>query len=260
MGPMNYAEWAKWYDIFYSTESGDEVEFYLDLMRRADGPVLEVGVGTGRIAIPAAKEGVEVFGVDFSREMLAVAEAKARAAAPLPGGLTLLEGDMRRLDLGRKDFALVTIPARTLLLATTRQEQADTLCCASRHLRSGGILALNVFNPSDDLIYDDSDEPILIGEVTDQETGKSFRLSGVNRFDVESQLNHGTQTAEELSPTGEVLRRAELAVTLRYLWPDDLFSLLDEAGLAAHELYGDFQASMLTVDSEEIVVIAGVEP
>jgi SAM-dependent methyltransferase len=254
---MNYAEWAKWYDLFYSTESGDEVEFYLDLMRRAGGPALEIGVGTGRIAIPAANEGLEVFGVDFSREMLAVAEEKARAAAPLPGGLTLVHGDMRRLDLGRKDFALVTIPAHTLLLATTAQEQADTLCCAARHLRPGGVLAFKVFNPTDDLIYDDSDEPILIGEALDPAAGKSFQLTGVNRFDVESQLNRGTQVAEELDMDGNVLRRTELEVTLRYLSLDDTLSLLREARLAAREIFGDFDGSPLTDESEEIIIIAG---
>ena len=253
---MNYAEWAKWYDLFYSTESGDEVEFYLDMMRQANGPVLEIGVGTGRIAIPAAKEGIEVVGVDFSREMLDVAEAKAKAAAPLPGGLTLIHGDMRRLDLGRKDFALVTIPARTLLLATTRQEQADTLCCAAHHLRPGGILALNVFNPTEDLIYDDSDEPILIGEVANPDSGATFRLTGINRFDTEAQLNRGTQIAEEISPGGETVRSAELEVTLRYLPPKELFSLLEETGLAARELYGDFDGSPLDEDSDEIIVIA----
>lgn len=253
---MDYAEWADWYDLFYSTESGDEVEFYLDLMREIDGPALEIGVGTGRIAIPAAKEGIEVFGVDFSREMLSVAERKAKTAAPLPGGLTLLHGDMRRLDLGRKDFALVTIPARTLLLATSRQEQADTLCCAARHLRPDGILALNVFNPTDDLVLDESDEPIVIGEIEDLGTGKTFRLTGINRFDTDAQLNHGTQIAEELTANGEVLRRTELDVTLRYLHPEDIFTLLEEAGLAVRELFGDFDRSPLYEDSDEIIVLA----
>ena len=82
---MNYADWARWYDLFYSTESGDEVEFYLDEIEKAGGTVLEIGVGTGRIALPAASRGAHVHGVDLSREMLEVAERKAQQAGPLYG-------------------------------------------------------------------------------------------------------------------------------------------------------------------------------
>jgi ubiquinone/menaquinone biosynthesis C-methylase UbiE len=253
---MNYAAWAEWYDIFYSTESSAEVDFYLGLMRGAGGPVLEVGVGTGRIAIPAAKEGIEVVGVDFSREMLAVAEGKAREAAPLPGGLTLIQADMRSLELSRKDFALVTIPARTLLLATTHEDQRRTLCCAARHLRPGGRLAFNIFNPTEDLIYDESTEPILIGKVKDPATGKTFRLTGINRFDNEAQLNRGTQIAEELDGRGRVKRRVELQVELRYLRPYEAMALLEEVGLDLEDVSGDFDGSPLTDESEEMVFMA----
>ena len=250
---MNSAEWAEWYDLFYSTESSAEVDFYIGLMRDAVGPVLEIGVGTGRIAIPAAKEGAEVVGVDFSAEMLAAAERKARAAAPLPGGLTLIQADMRSLELGRKDFALVTIPARTLLLATTHEDQRRTLCCAARHLRPGGRLAFNVFNPTEDLIYDESDEPILIGKVKDPATGKRFRLTGVNRFDNEAQVNHGTQIAEELDGRGRVKRRVELQVKLRYLRPYEAMALLEEVGLDLEDVSGGFDGSPLTNESDEMV-------
>jgi len=255
---MNYAEWAKWYDLFYSIgdgETNEEAEFYLQQTVAADGPVLEIGVGTGRIAIPAAAAGAEVFGVDASPEMLAVAENKAAAQSPLSGSLTLARADMRTLDLGRKDFALVTIPARTLLLATLYEEQLDTLCCAARHLRPGGRLIFNVFNPAPDLLFDESDDPIEIGEAVDPSTARRFRLSAVNRFDTEMQINDGTQVVEEITGDGQFVERARLTVRLRYLFPFEVFEMLEETGLVVEDLLGSFDGSEFDEDSDEVIFV-----
>ena len=253
---MNYADWSQWYDLFYSTESGEEVDFYVEEAIAANGPVLEIGVGTGRIAIPVAKRGIEVFGVDMSPEMLAVAEAKASAASPLTGSLTLAEADMRTLRLTKTDFALVTIPARTLLLATTPEEQADTLCSAARHLRPGGKLILNVFNPTPDLIFDDSADPVFIGEVTDSTSGKTFQLSAINRFDPETQINSAMQIVEEVHAGGSTEVVAELPVTLRYLFPHEIFAMLEDTNLQVDAVYGWFDRSPFDEDCDEIIFVA----
>ncbi len=256
MNTSDYAEWAKWYDLFYSTESGDEVEFYVAEALAADGPVLEIGVGTGRIAIPAAKQGVEVFGVDASVEMLSAAEAKAETTGPLPGVLTLLQGEMRTLDLGRKDFSLVTIPARTLLLATTYDEQLATLCCAARHMRPGGRLIFNMFNPTPDLIFDESPEPVEIGQAVHPDPGLRYRLSAINRFDSESQVNEATQVVEEIGSDGSLTERARLPVRLRYMFPHEVFAMLEETGLHVENVYGWFDRSPFDEDSEELIFVA----
>ena len=253
---MNYADWAKWYDLFYASETGEEAAFYLGETTAANGPVLEIGVGTGRIAIPAAKQGVEIFGVDNSPEMLAVAEAKAKSAAPLPGGLTLTRADMRSLQLGRTDFALVTIPARTLLLATTHEDQMATLCSAARHLRPGGRLIFNLFNPTPDLIYDDSGEPVEIGETRDLESGRNFRLSAINRFNVETQINDATHIVDEIGQGGEFEERARLEVRLRYLFPHEVFSMLEETNLQVDAMFGWFDRSPFDEESEEMIFVA----
>jgi ubiquinone/menaquinone biosynthesis C-methylase UbiE len=253
---MNYADWSQWYDLFYSTESGEEVDFYVGEAIAANGPVLEIGVGTGRIAIPVAKRGIEVFGVDMSPEMLAAAESKASAASPLTGSLTLAEADMRTLRLAKTDFAQVTIPARTLLLATAPEDQADTLCSAARHLRPGGKLVLNVFNPTPDLIFDGSEESVLIGEVADPATGKTFRLSAINRFNQESQINNATQIVEDVHTDGSTSVVAELPVTLRYLFPHEIFAMIEDTNLQVEAVYGWFDKSPFDEECEEIIFVA----
>ncbi len=256
---MNYTEWAKWYDLFYSVgddETSEEAGFYLHEAKNANGPVLEIGVGTGRIAVPAAKAGVEVFGIDASPEMLTVAKAKAEASSPMPGSLTLTQADMRSVDLRRHDFALVTIPARTLLLATTYEDQLAALCSAARHIRPGGRLIFNVFNPTPDLIFDDSKEPVEIGKVDDPETGKQFRLSAINCFDTESQINDAIQTVEEIETDGLSVERARLEVRLRYLFPHQVFEMLEETSLVVEHVYGSFDRSAFDEQSDEMIFVA----
>jgi SAM-dependent methyltransferase len=258
---MNYSEWAKWYDLFYSSligATGEETEYYLEESLAADGPVLEIGVGTGRIAIPAAKQGVEIFGIDSSPEMLAVAESKAKAAAPLPGGLTLIQADMRTLQLERTDFSLVTIPARTLLLATTYEDQVSTLCYAARHLRPGGRMIFNLFNPTPDLIYDESSEPVEIGETTDLGSGRRFRLSAINRFDSETQINDATHIVGEAPQDGEFKELARLDVRLRYLFPHEVFALLEQTSVRVDALFGWFDRSPFDEESEEMIFVASL--
>ncbi len=253
---MNYVEWARWYDLFYSTESSEEVDFYVEEAVASAGPVLEIGVGTGRIAIPIARQGIEIFGVDASVEMLAVAQEKASASSPLPAELTLLQADMRTLDLQRKDFALVTIPARTLLLATTFEEQLSTLCCASRHLAPGGKLVFNLFNPTPDLIHDDSEEPIEIGNALDEHSGKMYELSAINRFDTVTQINNAEQIVREFGIDSQRREIARLPVTLRYSHIHEVLSMLEETALKVTDIFGWFDGSPFAEDSDEIIVKA----
>ena len=110
--------------------------------------------------------------------MLKVAERKALEAAPLSGSLKLIQADMRNFDL-RRQFPVVMIPARTLLLATTEEDQFHTLCCAARHLEPDGTLAFNLFYPDPEMLADDPDEEFLLevvekadGRSADQDTGE----------------------------------------------------------------------------------------
>ena len=78
---MDYARWAVRYDIFYEAAPEGEMEFYLNAIRNVGGSVLELGVGTGRIAIPAAAMGFDITGIDLNRPMLERARAKSAGCA-----------------------------------------------------------------------------------------------------------------------------------------------------------------------------------
>jgi len=252
---MNYAAWADWYEVFYSLAGTNEIDFYVKLASQTGGPVLEIGVGTGRIAIPTAAAGIDVVGVDLHEPMLAKAREKLVAARPLPGGVELVRADMRELDLGDRRFPLVTVPARTLLLAATPDGQRRTLRRAAAHLLPGGTLAFNAFVPDPDLLAEGSQTPFSIGEAIHPVTGRRCRLSAVNRFDTRTQTNRGTQIAEELDDDGSVLRRVELDVHIRYLYPAEAHALIESAGLVVACAYGTFDRSPLAEHSEEMIFL-----
>ena len=251
---MNYTAWADWYDIFYSGADPAELNFYQGICKAIQGPILEIGVGTGRVSLPLAQAGMEIVGIDLFKPMLKVAQRKALAVAPLKGSLNLIQADMRNFDLQRQ-FPIVIMPARTLLLATTEEEQLRTLCCAANHLTSGGTMAFNLFYPDPEMLAEDPEEEFLL-EVVEKPEGGRYVLTAKNHFDTVTQLNHGTQIAEELDQNGNSLRRQELDVLVRYLHPEQVINLCDLVGLEILEMWGDFEGHELNENSEEIVVLA----
>ena len=249
---MDYIRWAERYDIFYQAAPEGEMEFYLNAIHRSHGSVLELGVGTGRIAIPAAAMGHDITGVDLNRPMLDRARAKS-TVAPLSGTLTLVESDMAELDLAKRDFDLVIIPAHTLVLELDHARQLETLKRCAMHMAKTATLIFNLFNPSDDLIHDEPSETFLLGVVEDEETGLRHVLTGTNDFDSAKQLNHCTQIIESVDSTGAVIDREELNVVFRYLHHEQVLEMLGQAGLRISAVYGDFDGSPLAEDSEEMI-------
>jgi SAM-dependent methyltransferase len=144
-----YDNIARLYDP-WSVSVVEDVAFYVAEAVRSGGPVLELGVGTGRIAIPVAAAGVRVVGVDLSQGMLEV----AREAAALAGvSLDLRHGDMRDPPVDER-FPLVLVPFRSLLHMETDEDRRAALRAVARLLAPGGRLIFDVFAPGADDIAD----------------------------------------------------------------------------------------------------------
>ena len=120
----------------------------MDEAKRSGGPVLELGVGTGRIAIPIAQAGVDVIGVDASEGMLAVARAAA-AEAGVTERLDLRRGDIRKPPAGT-GAPLVICPFRSLLHLQSDPERISTLTAVHDLLPPGGRFVFDVFTPAQD--------------------------------------------------------------------------------------------------------------
>ena len=121
----------------------EDIDFYVRLAIESGGPVLEIGVGSGRIAVPTALAGITVVGVDRSGPMLDLARSKARAQGV---SLELVRADMRALpELGT--FPLVTVPFRALLHLRDDAERLGVLRSLRARLEPDGLLAFDVFHP-----------------------------------------------------------------------------------------------------------------
>ena len=92
-----YDAWAGIYDSVYSYVRAD-IPFYAREAVESGGPVLELGVGTGRVAVPTARLGIDIVGIDSSEAMLAVARSKLGSLGPDAGSVELIAADMRDLS------------------------------------------------------------------------------------------------------------------------------------------------------------------
>jgi SAM-dependent methyltransferase len=144
-----YDNIARLYDP-WSRSVVEDVAFYVEEAVRSRGPVLELGVGTGRIAVPVAAAGIGVVGVDTSAGMLEVARERAELAAV---EVDLRQGDMRDPPV-EGEFPLVAIPFRSLLHMETEDDRRAAFRAVTKHLAPGGRFVFDVFTPSRDDIVD----------------------------------------------------------------------------------------------------------
>jgi SAM-dependent methyltransferase len=209
---------ARLYDP-WSSSVIEDISFYVEeALAAGGGPVVELGVGTGRIAIPTALAGVQLIGVDSSPEMLAVCRERAREAG-VADRLDLRLGDLRRPPVDER-VGLVTCPFRAYLHLGSDEERLEALRAARELLRPEGRLVFDVFTPS----REDVEE--THGRWIEREPGIDERAD----WDLAAQ----TLTLSVRGPGGES------TMVLTWLEPERWHSLLAEAGFEVTACYGWF--------------------
>jgi SAM-dependent methyltransferase len=210
----------------------EDIPFYVDLALERGGPVLEVGVGSGRVAVPIALAGVDVTGVDVSEQMLDLAWAKALAHR-VP--LRLVRADMLDMpDLGR--FRLITVPFRALLHLHDDDQRLTVLRSLRDLLEPGGTLAFDVFHPDTRDIAETHD---LWLERQPGIYEHALWDAGGRRLDL-SVTAHGV----------------EVRMQLHWVEPGDWRALIERAGFRDIEGYGWFDRRTITPGSTDSVWIA----
>ncbi|MEE2644957.1 MAG: class I SAM-dependent methyltransferase [Myxococcota bacterium] len=275
-GSVAYYEDPTYYDAEFDPRRAD-VRFYQAQYLDTEGPVLELGIGSGRIAIPAVRAGAEVYGLDTAPKMLARAEEKRRA---LPSAaqerLTLTLGDMRTFTLERR-FELISCPFNALQHLYRGEEVSACFERVLTHLAPGGLFIFDVLFP--DLEY-------LLRSPLTRHPGVNFHhstydavynYSEQSAYDPIKQINQMWLHYERVDPP---LTRAEaeavlyaseegafvqleegaparftLQLTHRCFFPQELTSLLRCAGLEVLQILGDFEGGALTVDSESMIFL-----
>jgi SAM-dependent methyltransferase len=214
-----YDRIARVYDP-WSQSVVEDVPFYLEEAVRSGGPVLELGVGTGRIAVPIAASGIRVVGVDLSAGMLEVARERAALARV---EIELHQGDMRDPPVA-ETFPLVICPFRSLLHLETDADRRLALRAVSHRLATGhGRFVFDVFTPSAEDIADTH------GRFLEREPGIWERADWDER----------TRTLVLRLRTAD----AESEMSLAWLSVAEWRQLLVEEGFEVEALYGWFDRS-----------------
>ncbi len=253
----HYAPVADLYDLSYGDYT-DDVDFYLNLASAADGAVLELGVGSGRVAIPLARAGFEVVGLDHSPAMLARLAANLTAHPLEAGRLDAIAGEMTAFDLGRR-FGLVCVAADTFQHLLSTAEQAACLGCVARHLQSGGLFAFSVRSPAS-VGWEEAGgwSPLLLHWTrTDPETGETVLKLVAEQPDAARMTRRLTYIYDRIAADG-TLRRSVFPTELRYSTEAELRLLLQQAGLHVTHVYGDYDLSPVG-EGENLVFVARAE-
>src|SRR4249920_1121653 len=202
-----------------------DIDFYVDLARNANGPIVELAVGNGRVAVPVARAtGQPVIGIDTSAPMLDQALTNARAANVQ---LELHEGDMRDLEVS-EPAALIYCPFRGLLHLPTWADRRRTFERVAASLQPGGRFAWNAF------AFDHQVAARLDGAHQNEPVPHTIRYAvGDNRIDIT--LDGGGTSS------------------IWWATKNEWLGLLDVAGLQLEALYGNFEEEPVDDNSREYV-------
>ena len=243
---------AGYYDHAYRRYRPD-VDFYVGLARRTGGPVLELGVGTGRIALAIADAGVDVVGVDLSTAMLARAsERLAKEPQRIRESITLLEGDMRSLHLGRR-FPLVIAPFNALQHLYEDEDIDRALAGCRAHLAPRGLFAFDVLMPDMRAFARDPARFYRCRPTMHPRDGRRYAYAEAFSYDHARQVQTVTMRFTDLADPERVFFRT---LTQRQFFPRELAMLVRCAGLSVVAHDGGFSGEPLDELTDSQVVIA----
>ena len=218
---------ARRYDE-WSAQMTEDIPFYVELAREADGPLVELAIGNGRVAIPVAQAtGQRVIGIDSSPAMLEQARVRSAEAGV---DLDLRQGDIRDLALD-EEAGLIYCPFRALLHLPTWADRRRTFERVAASLRPGGRFAWNAF------AFDHQIAARLDGKHQDEPVPHTIRYGvGDNRIDI--MLDDGATSS------------------LWWASKNEWLGLLDVSRLELEALFGSFDRKPFDDDSREYIFVA----
>jgi SAM-dependent methyltransferase len=226
------------YELVEKGLPGD-TELYLREAKKAKGKVLEIGCGTGRIYLELLKAGMDAYGLDASGEMLLALKKKAKEMRLSP---KVKKADMRSFSYPLK-FDLIIIPYRGFNHILTRDGQKKCLRNIREHLKKGGKLVLDFFDPN----YID----ICAGKMHEQEE----YLEGTEKCLAEWTMTYDTlkQVAHLHCKVSSNSKAREMDVKILYIFPREFENLLELCGFKKWKVYGGFNYEPHTKNGQELV-------
>lgn len=239
---------ARFYDAVYAhVRDGVDNRWYLARMESARGPVLEIGVGTGRLLRDALRLGVDAYGIDVSPAMI----ERCRARLEPHERERVSVDDAVRMRLDRR-FALIAAPFRVLSHVFEIEDQLRLLDNVYDHLKPGGAFIFDLYVPNLGLLQGGLPERCdFDGEHVPGRRLRRFVSSAP--ADLARQTNRVRMTFVWDDDGGE--RRADWEFEMRFFFRFELEHLVARSKLRLEALHGDFEGGPLTAESRELVVV-----
>ena len=238
---------ARFYDAVYAqVRDGVDNEYYLAAMASAEGPVLEIGVGTGRLLAEALRRGVDAHGIDLSPTMV----ERCREKLPAADKERVWVDDAIRLRTERR-FDLIVAPFRVLSHVPDPGDQIRLLDAAHGALRPGGVFLFDLYVPSLKLLLEGMPETCdFDGEHAPGRRLRRFVSS--SPADLARQTNHVRMSFVWDENDGE--HRGDWEFDMRFFFRFEIEHLVARSRLQLAALHGDFAGEVLAADSREYVV------
>ena len=243
MSGLEYERFADIYGVWTATAGSTHANrpFYVEAYLAAEGPVVELGVGDGRIAVEAALRGREVIGVDRSPAMLTLCRERAAAAGVLDR-LTLLQGDFRSFALARP-AALIALPYHSLGHLTSLEAKRQALRHIHTQLRPRGRFMFDDFLMTPERL--EHMRRVQLRAEYIAPGGNDTLLWVTSLIDEPAQTMRVVTWEDELDTDGVMIRRRYRTLSLSWITPAQAAGLLADAGFTVEACFGAFDGTPL---------------
>ncbi len=243
---MNYGSASKYYDLFGSK---DDIAFFKELAIQQGRKALELGVGTGRVAIELAKSNITVHGIDNSKHMLNIARKKLKTeSVEIRKRVKLISADMRSFDL-KDTFPFVYAASSTFEHCLTKEDQTKCLRSAYKALEKGGILAFDISQPDKDKAtsswWIDRRHLHKDEEVVRTIFSRTNHQTGIVSIDLFFDVYRKGLLKERLHEYGEAKLSSK----------EDVEKLLMKVGFKVQNIYGSFNKTPYSGQRRQIIFV-----
>ena len=248
-----YDKLAQIYDFEWKDLEGD-IDFAVEYSKKCGSPILELAVGTGRVAIPIARQGLEIFGIDNSINMINIGLRKiAQLPEEISSKITFIHDNMCNFLIKRK-FKFIFVSFNSFLLLTTRKEQDDCLRAVHNHLTDDGLLMIDIFSPNFKLCAEEKSEIRFLRHFYFEPENKTIIQWEYVERNMAEQLMSIDFLYEEYDRNGNLnksTRHLDMAIIFRF----EMQMMLEKNGFEIVEFFGNYDKSEFTVKSPQMIYI-----